>query len=140
MNTPAIEREYHEDATAPEGEDWVFVFGSNLQGRHGNGAALLAKTRFGAIPGVASGPQGSAYAIPTKSKPTRRPEDVLPLEVIAREIDRFIAYAAQRPHVRFFVTRVGCGLSAIPDKMIAPLFERAPANCSMPEPWRTYFA
>ena len=29
----------------------IFVFGSNTQGRHGKGAALTAKNKFGAVYG-----------------------------------------------------------------------------------------
>lgn len=56
----------------------VFVFGSNLQGRHGKGAALAAVREYGATYGVGVGRQGMAYAIPTKSTPWV----VLPLEEI----------------------------------------------------------
>jgi hypothetical protein len=44
----------------------IFVFGSNTQGRHGKGAALLAHKYFGAIYGQAEGFQGHCYAICTK--------------------------------------------------------------------------
>ena len=35
-------------------EDEIFVFGSNLQGRHGGGAARMAHQNFGAEWGVRS--------------------------------------------------------------------------------------
>lgn len=44
----------------------IYVFGSNTQGRHGKGSALLAKEKFGAIYGEARGFQGQSYAICTK--------------------------------------------------------------------------
>ena len=47
------------------GEDEVFVFGSNLAGRHCGGAARVARERFGAIMGQGVGMQGQSYAIPT---------------------------------------------------------------------------
>ena len=43
----------------------IFVFGSNLKGLHGGGAARLAYERFGAIWGQGVGLQGSCYGIPT---------------------------------------------------------------------------
>ena len=43
----------------------VFVFGSNLEGRHCNGAARLACQKFGAVWGEGSGFHGHTYAIPT---------------------------------------------------------------------------
>lgn len=44
----------------------VFVFGSNLAGRHGKGAALEAAQHWGAQYGVGEGRTGNAYALPTK--------------------------------------------------------------------------
>ena len=46
----------------------IFVFGSNLAGRHGKGAALDAKNKYGAIYGVGFGRTGNSYAIPQKTK------------------------------------------------------------------------
>ena len=43
----------------------IFVFGSNLAGMHGGGAARIAVDRFGAIMGQGVGLQGQSYAIPT---------------------------------------------------------------------------
>ena len=43
----------------------IFVFGSNLEGMHGGGAALLAYRKFGAIWGQGVGLQGQSYGIPT---------------------------------------------------------------------------
>lgn len=45
--------------------DEIFVFGSNLAGRHGGGAARLAYQKFGAVWGHGVGLQGQSYAIPT---------------------------------------------------------------------------
>ena len=46
--------------------DTIFVFGSNPEGRHGAGAAKVAREKFGAIYGQGEGLQGNAYALPTK--------------------------------------------------------------------------
>ena len=48
----------------------IFVFGSNLAGRHGKGAAKFAKDYHGAIYGRGVGLQGTSYAIPTKGAST----------------------------------------------------------------------
>ena len=46
-------------------ENEIFVFGSNLAGAHGGGAARLAYNRFGAVWGEGVGLHGKTYAIPT---------------------------------------------------------------------------
>jgi hypothetical protein len=99
----------------------IFVFGSNLSGRHGKGAAKKALT-WGAIWGRAAGLQGRTYGIPTKDKPVRQP---LSIDTIERYVDEFITFAIANPQLTFLVTEVGCGLSKYKPKDIAPLFERA---------------
>lgn len=44
----------------------IFVFGSNPEGRHGAGAAKIAREQFGAQYGIGEGLTGNAYALPTK--------------------------------------------------------------------------
>jgi hypothetical protein len=109
----------------------IFVFGSNLAGRHGKGAALYAKQHYGAVYGNGVGPQGSAYAIPTK----RANLKVLPLEEIQKYVEGFITYAQAHPTLKFQVTRVGCGLAGFKNEDIAPLFKGVPSNCEMPVEW-----
>lgn len=128
-------RTYHRDPSLPEGAGWVFVFGSNRLGVHGKGAAAVARRLFGAAPGVAEGRTGDAYAIPTKA---HWRADGLPLVEILGHVAGFIAYATAHQDVRFFVTRVGCGLAGHRDQDIAPMFRRAPANCSLPDVWRPF--
>jgi len=57
---------YHQDGTLPTNSE-IFVFGSNLAGRHGAGAAKIANRLYGAIYGAGVGPMGNSYAIPTKT-------------------------------------------------------------------------
>lgn len=109
----------------------IFVFGSNLAGRHGKGAALYAKQHYGAVYGNGVGPQGSSYAIPTK----RANLKVLPVEEIQKYVEGFITYARAHPTLKFQVTRVGCGLAGYKDSDIAPLFKGVPPNCEMPTEW-----
>ncbi len=105
----------------------VFVFGSNLAGRHGKGAALFARRHRGAISGRGEGRQGNAYAIPTKDGALR----VLPLEQIAIYVNRFLQYARANPALLFEVTAVGCGLAGYTPRQIAPLFVGHPTNCTL---------
>lgn len=97
----------------------IYVFGSNLAGRHGKGAALYARQKHGAIYGQGVGLQGNAYAIPTKDEHLR----VLPIERIKPYIDEFLVYAAANPNLQFFVTAVGCGLAGYQPSEIMPLFD-----------------
>jgi len=108
-------------------EGLVFVFGSNSKGIHGAGAALHAREKHGAILGRGHGLQGMSYAIDTMSG-----MDLLKLNVAA-----FLDFAQERQDLRFFVTKVGCGLAGYTEKEIAPLFADAPPNCTLPEGWRT---
>lgn len=112
----------------------IFVFGSNLAGRHGKGAALTAKLYHGAIYGQGIGRQGNSYAIPTKDNMLR----TLSLHTIENHVMNFKEYARQHPKLSFFVTRIGCGLAGYTDKEIAPMFKNAPDNCQLPPSWRTF--
>lgn len=94
----------------------VFVFGSNLQGFHGGGAASLAARKFGAIWGQAVGLQGQSYGIPTMHGPV--PE-------IAPYVEQFIAFAKENPNLKFLVTKIGCGIAGFKEEEIAPLFKDA---------------
>lgn len=110
----------------------IFVFGSNLAGRHGKGAAKTALMEHGAKYGRGIGWQGQAYAIPTKDHSMK----TLPLEYIKRHVENFIEFAVTHPTWTFNVTRVGCGLAGYKDWQIAPFFKDAPTNCNLPEGWR----
>ena len=110
----------------------IFVFGSNLSGRHGKGTALYARTHHGAVYGKGVGLQGGSYAIPTKDHALRP----MPLDQIAHYVGRFIEFATAHPELTFEVTRVGCGLAGYSDKNMAPLFLGAPQNCRLPEEWQ----
>ena len=94
-------------------ENEIFVFGSNLQGWHGGGAAAAAHMWFGAIWGCGVGIQGQSYAIPTMQGG---------LETIKPYVDEFIEYAGQHADLTFLVTRIGCGIAGFRDEDIAPLF------------------
>ena len=112
----------------------VFVFGSNLAGVHGAGAAREAMLRHGAEYHTGSGRTGNAYALPTKD------ENIvtLPLSSIDTYVQAFCNYAAEHRDEKFFVTRIGCGLAGYKDADIAPMFKTAPANCILPIEWKPF--
>lgn len=97
-----------------EGE--IFVFGSNLWGKHYGGAAHLATTMFGAEWGVGVGLTGRTYAIPTMRAG---------VDMIKPYVDDFITFAREHKEYRFLVTRIGCGIAGFTDEDIAPLFAEA---------------
>ena len=129
---------WHEDKTVPcMGEVWVF--GSNLAGRHGAGAAAVARKKFGAVYGLGAGYQGlepaHCYAIPTKDGQLQ----TQPLDAILYAVDEFVDFARRMERLRFFITRIGCGLAGYRDEDIAPMFVRAPMNrCSFPVNWMEF--
>lgn len=106
----------------------IFVFGSNLQGMHGGGAARIAHRNFGAIMGQGVGLQGQSYAIPTMQGG---------VETIRPYVDEFIAFANAHQEMTFLVTRIGCGIAGFTDAEIAPLFTEAHnvGNIVLPEGW-----
>ena len=112
----------------------IFVFGSNLAGRHGKGAALVAKQLHGATYGQGVGLQGNSYAIPTKDFRL----NPLPLDTIRLYIGSFLQFASSHRELSFFVTRVGCGLAGYNDSQIAPMFRGAPDNCVLPKEWKDF--
>ena len=95
-------------------ENEIFVFGSNLEGMHGGGAARLAYDKFGAIWGQGVGLQGQSYGIPTMHGGV---EDIKPY------VDEFIEFTKSHPELTFLVTRIGCGIAGFRDEEIAPLFK-----------------
>lgn len=112
----------------------IFVFGSNLAGRHGKGAALVAKQRYGAIYGQGSGRQGDSYAIPTKGMRL----EVLPLDTIRFYVNSFIKYASENRDRYFQVTKIGCGLAGYIPEQIGPMFKGAPSNCELSPEFEVY--
>ena len=94
----------------------IFVFGSNLEGAHGGGAALLAFRKWGAIWGQGTGLQGQTYGIPTMHGG---------VEEIRPYVDEFIRFAKEHPELTFLVTEIGCGIAGFSPSEIAPLFEQA---------------
>lgn len=112
-------RDFTPDRITQLGQNQIFVFGSNLAGMHGGGAARQAMERFGAVWGQGVGLQGQSYAIPTMQGG---------VETIKPYTDEFIAFARQHKDKTFLVTRIGCGIAGFAPRAIAPLFSAALAE------------
>ena len=97
-------------------ENEIFVFGSNLQGMHGGGAARVAHEKFGAVWGEGIGLQGQSYAIPTMHGG---------VDAIAPYVNDFIAFAKEHPELKFLVTEIGCVIAGFRISEMAPLFKEA---------------
>lgn len=104
----------------------IFVFGSNLRGLHGGGAARVAYERFGAIWGQGVGMQGQSYGIPTMHGG---------VDAIKPYVDEFIEFAKNHTEYTFLVTKIGCGIAGFKEEEIAPLFTNAVSvdNIVLPE-------
>ena len=109
-------REFTPERITQLKENEIFVFGSNLAGAHGGGAARIAAVRFGAIMGQGVGLQGQSYAIPTMQGG---------VETIRPYVDEFIEFAIAHKEYKFLVTRIGCGIAGFRVPEIAPLFAAA---------------
>lgn len=109
-------REYTPEFIRELNENEIFVFGSNLGGFHGGGAARIAFQKFGAVWGQGVGLQGRSYAIPTMQGG---------VETVRPYVDEFIDFARQHPEQKFMVTRIGCGIAGFTAEEMAPLFSEA---------------
>jgi len=103
------------DRIAELGENEIFVFGSNIQGAHGGGAAWYAHQKFGAEWGVGEGLTGRTYALPTMEGDAS----------MKKAVEHFIACAKAHPELIFLVTAVGCGIAGYTPEEVAPLFREA---------------
>ena len=106
---------YTPDFITQLSDNEIFVFGSNLHGMHGGGAARIAHQKFGAEWGVGVGVTGQCYAIPTMHGG---------IDAIKPYVDDFIAYAKEHTEFHFLVTRIGCGIAGFTDEQMAPLFKQ----------------
>lgn len=110
----------------------VFVFGSNLAGKHGKGAALYARNNYGAVQGECVGRTGQAYAIPTKCSKL----NTLHLDHIEPYVWDFVMYANAHPDLTFLLTRVGCGLAGYTDEQMLSIWPDAlPMNVRVSSKW-----
>ena len=133
MNYMELKKQHEQKRTTPERitslqKNEIFVFGSNLKGMHGGGAAYMAYRKFGAVMGQGVGLQGQSYGIPTMQGG---------VETIRPYVDEFIAFAKEHQELTFLVTRIGCGIAGFTDDEMAPLFEKAHnvENIVLPPGW-----
>ena len=127
---PKVQKVMEKKRTTPERitelePNEIFVFGSNLQGMHGGGAAYIAYRKFGAIMGQGVGLQGQSYGMQGG------------VDTIRPYVDEFIAFAKAHQELTFLVTRIGCGIAGFTDEEISPLFKEARdvENIVLPEGW-----
>lgn len=111
----------------------VFVFGSNLAGVHGAGAAKFACEKMGAKMGKGVGLHGNSYALPVKGADIK----TLPLHEVKVHVNGFLDYAKRDPGIKYKLTRVGCGLAGFQDAQMAELFRDSPSNVVLPGAWRS---
>ena len=107
----------------------VFVFGSNLAGKHDGGSAKIALEKFGAIYGKGVGMQGQSYAIPTLDAYL----NPLPLDKVGDYIEGFKSFASNNTKHLFLVTKIGCGIAGFKPEEIAPFFASYPRNVIIPK-------
>ena len=115
-------------------ERLIFVFGSNLAGRHGAGAAKWALENKGAIYGQGIGMQGDSYGIPTKDEYI----ETLSLQRIKIFVNHFMEYARNHPHMKFQLTPIGCGLAGYKPHQIGPMFVGVSDNVIVPPEFEEY--
>ena len=110
----------------------IFVFGSNLAGRHGKGVALLAHRRFGAEYGVGEGLTGQCYAFPTlDGNLCQRSYADLYNSMI-----KFYSCVRHHPSKVFLLTKVGTGLGGYTEEFMRQLFaDSTLPNLVKPEGW-----
>ncbi len=122
-----------------DGRSLALVFGSNVAGLHREANAAFVVRHFGAQEGRWNGPVGASYAIPYRSNKL----ELLPVDVIKRYVDLFVARARAQPQSSFRITRFACGTGQHPDDAMSSLFRLIPSNCALNaiwqrqlEPWR----
>lgn len=118
-------RRYYEGVVTELTDNQIFVFGSNTQGRHGKGAALTAKEKFGAVYGQASGLQGKSYAIVTKDL-TKKVHPSIPLTFIIEQIKDLYIFALCTTDTDYLISYTNTPtLNQYPIEFIAMSFARA---------------
>lgn len=109
-------REYTPEFITELKTNEIFVFGSNIRGFHGGGAARIANKKFGAEWGVGEGLTGKCYALPTMEGG---------VDYIAEKVRRFLECAKTHPEMKFYVTKIACGIAGFTVAEIGPLFSDA---------------
>jgi hypothetical protein len=111
--------------------DTVFVFGSNLSGKHQDGVAAFAAKHYKAEFGIGEGPTGKSYAVPIADEHLEN----LPIIDIQWHVEQLLAYARTQREARFQLTRLGCGVGGFTDMQLAPMFKKTSDNLFVPGRW-----
>ena len=113
----------------------IFVFGSNLAGIHGAGAAKDAHKYYGAQWGIGRGLTGSAYALPTKGWDIQP----MPWPWVRENIREFVEFAKGNPKYEFALTPVGTGLAGHSKKDVWEALQEfgLPDNVYLTSSWVT---
>lgn len=107
-------------------DNGIFQFGSNTQGRHRKGAALVAMTCFGALYGQPIGPQGDSYAIVTKDL-TKLEHPSIDVDYITFQIALFYEYAKAIRHKDFYIAYgIGPNLNGYSPEAMAAMYSTSP--------------
>ena len=111
-------------------EDEILVFGSNMAGHHGGGAARTAHEKFGAKWGKAEGLSGQSYAFPTLNRDYSKRT----IEELKASKDKLYICAMLNPETTFFVTKVGTGIAGFTLEEMRDVFEgEKPKNVVLPK-------
>ena len=110
----------------------IFVFGSNLAGKHIGGAAKQAKDKFGAIEGQGEGLQGQSYAFPTLTKTFMQRYD-LAMQISATKL---FNCCEENLNKEFILTPVGTGIAGYSIQYMKSLFENSPKNLILPKEFK----
>lgn len=114
-------------------ENEIFVFGSNLSGMHGGGAANQAYQSFNAEWGVGEGLTGRCYAFPTMNEQMNKRDE----SELIESVKKLYACALVNLDKVFLLTKVGCGIAGYREEHMKNLFNKikAPDNVVKPIGW-----
>ena len=106
-------------------ENGIFVFGANTEGRHGLGAAKVAREKFGAVYGR-TGLINKSYGIITKDL-TKKIHPSVGRETIVDQIEQLYTLALITPERDYYVAYNGKGknLNAYSSQEMADMFKEA---------------
>lgn len=109
----------------------IFIFGSNLAGKHYGGSAKQAVDSFGAIMGQGEGLQGQSYAFPTLDENFNQ----LTREQLEHYRDNLIDCMDCNKDKEFLLTKVGCGIAGYDEGYMKSLFNFPCENLVKPINW-----
>ncbi len=112
-------------------DNQVFIFGSNLAGRHAGGAARQAHEDFRAEWGVGEGLTGKCYAFPTLDENHQKRSD----EDLKESVKKLWLTVVANHDKEFLLTKVGCGIAGYSENYMRDLFKGFPKNLIKPENW-----